>query len=122
MTESTTRAPGAAGQLLDDAGLRQHVAALAAQPRETATPGGRAPGGQTAGVLEGLGLEVGRDAERVHGTYWWPIGLATGVAGLAGAAAPRALAAVAGAAGALATTDDVTAGPRLLRRLLPHRE
>jgi acetylornithine deacetylase/succinyl-diaminopimelate desuccinylase-like protein len=122
MTAPPTPVAAAAGRLLDETELHGHVAALAAQPRETGTPGERAAGERLARVLEALGFHVRRDAERVHGTYWWPIGLATGMAGAAGAAAPRALAALAGAAGALATADDVTAGPRLLRRLLPHRE
>jgi hypothetical protein len=124
MTVRTSDVGGeaAAGRLLDEDELRGHVAALAAQPRETATPGERAAGERIARMLEALGLEVRRDPEQVHGTYWWPIGLATGVAGLAGAVAPRSVAAVAGAAGALAAADDVTAGPRILRRALPHRE
>jgi hypothetical protein len=109
-------------ELLSEAELREHVEWLAALTRETGGPGERAAGERIAAVLEGLGHRVHRDPERVHGTYWWPIGLAAGAAALAGLSGRRALGTVAGALGALASADDISAGPRLLRRLLPKRE
>jgi hypothetical protein len=107
--------------LLDQDALRHHVEWLTAEPRETATPGERAAGERIATILEGLGFDVHRDAERVHGTYWWPIGLATGAAALAGRL-PRPLAAVIGAAAAAAVADDIGPGRRVLRARLPQRE
>jgi hypothetical protein len=62
-------------ELLSEAELREHVEWLAALTRETGGPGERAAGERIAAVLEGLGHRVHRDPERVHGTYWWPIGL-----------------------------------------------
>jgi hypothetical protein len=62
------------------------------------------------------------ETERVHGTYWWPLGL-TSALGLAGAIAAgrgrRAGAAAVGALGAALALDDVGAGWRWLRRVLP---
>jgi hypothetical protein len=108
--------------MLDVAELRRHVEWLADLERETAGPGEHAAGERLATTLEALGYTTHRDAERVHGTYWWPIGLATGAAALAGLTRSRALAALAGTLAAAAVADDVTAGPRRLRGLLPHRE
>ena len=65
------------------------------------------------------------ESERVHGTFWWPLGLAAG-AGLRGRdrrpAGPRAAGggrwrALVGAAAA----DDLPPGRRTLRSLLPQR-
>ncbi|MEA2282719.1 MAG: hypothetical protein QOK21_3326 [Solirubrobacteraceae bacterium] len=112
----------ARGELLSEAGLREHVGRLAALRRETGGAGERAAGERIAAVLEGLGLDVERDEERVHGTYWWPIGLAAAAAALAGLDGRRALGAAVGALAALASADDIAAGPRYLRRLLPQRD
>jgi hypothetical protein len=108
--------------LLDAAELRRHVTWLAELERETAGPGERQAGERLAAILEELGFTTHRDSERVHGTYWWPVGLATGVAALAGATRSRPLGVLAGALAAAAMVDDITAGPRRLRRLLPKRE
>jgi hypothetical protein len=108
--------------MLDAAELRRHVEWLADLPRETAGPGEREAGERLAATLEALGFTTHRDPERVHGTYWWPIGLPTGAAALAGLTRSRALAAVVGALAAAAAADDISAGPRRLRRLLPTRE
>jgi hypothetical protein len=108
--------------LLDVAELRRHVTWLAEMERGTAGPGEREAGERLAATLESIGFTTHRDTERVHGTYWWPVGLATGVAALAGATRGRALAVLAGALAAVAVADDISAGPRRLRRLLPQRE
>jgi hypothetical protein len=117
-----TTATRTAGRLLGQDELRAHVERLAAQPRETATPGERAAGEWIARTLEDLGHPVRREAERVHGTYWWPIGLATAAAALAGLTRSRAVATAVGATAAAAVADDIAVGPRRLRRLLPQRE
>jgi Peptidase family M28 len=112
----------AQGRLLEPEELRAHVEWLAAIERGTASAGERAAGERLAGMLEALGFATHRDTERVHGTYWWPIGLPAAAAALAGLARGRLIAALAGAAAAAATADDITAGPRRLRRVLPQRE
>jgi hypothetical protein len=108
--------------LLNEAQLREHVEWLAALTRETGGPGERAAGERIAATLEDLGHRVHRDRERVHGTYWWPIGLAAAAAALAGLSGRRALGTIAGTLAALSSADDISAGPRLLRRLLPQRD
>ncbi len=118
----TPAGTNARGRLLDEAALRHHVEWLAALERDTGSPGERAAGARIADILDGLGHAVQRDVERVHGTYWWPIGLAAAVGALAGLTRGRVLGTLLGAMGALANADDIAAGPRLLRRLLPDRE
>lgn len=118
----TTAGTRTAGRLLGEDGLRAQVEWLAAQPRESATPGEREAGERIARTLEELGYAVRRDAERVHPTYWWPVGLGVAAAALGGLSRGRAPAAVAGSIAALAVADEIAVGPRLLRRLLPHRE
>jgi hypothetical protein len=108
--------------LLNEAQLREHVEWLAALTRETGGPGERAAGERIAATLEDLGHRVHRDRERVHGTYWWPIGLAAAAAALAGLSGRRWLGTIAGTLAALSSADDISAGPRLLRRLLPQRD
>jgi hypothetical protein len=117
VTDTTRR-----GELLDEAGLRAHVEWLANLVREAGSPGERAAGERIAAVLEDLGHTVVRDTERVHGTYWWPIGIAAGVAAAAGLTGSRAAGTLAGGLAAAAAADDISAGPRFLRRVLPQRE
>src|SRR4051812_37862770 len=116
---TTTTAPAA---LLDEDQLRHHVEWLSALDRETASAGEREAGERLAGILEDLGYATHRDAERVTGTYWWPMGIAAAAGVIAGLLPVRPLAALIGAAGAAAAADDITAGPRRLRRALPDRE
>lgn len=106
--------------LLSRSELRERVTRLAAIHRPSASPGERSAADAIGSELRDLGARVRVEEEVVHGTYWWPIGIATGVAALAGLARSR-LAAVPAAAAALAATDDIRLGPRLLRALLPQR-
>jgi len=107
--------------LLDEAGLRERVERLSALERGSCSEGERQAAELIADELQGLGLEPVSEVESAHGTYWWPIGLACGTAAVAGLRG-GALGVTLGAAGAAAAADDVTAGPRLLRRfLLPKR-
>jgi Peptidase family M28 len=108
--------------LLDEPQLRHHVEWLATLDRESAGPGEREAGERLATILEDLGFATHRDPERVHGTYWWPIGLVTGAAALAGLSRSRLLATGIGALAAAAAIDDIAVGPRRLRRALPQRE
>lgn len=108
--------------LLSQAELRHRVERLAAIERGSASPGEREAAELIAAELRAAGARVSVETERVHGTYWWPIGLPCAAAALAGATGRRRLAVVAGALAAASTAEDVRAGPRLLRRLLPQRE
>jgi hypothetical protein len=60
------------------------------------------------------------ESERVHGTYWLPIGLASALA-TASAAGRRASALLGGALAAAAVIDELEIGRRPLRRLLRQR-
>jgi Peptidase family M28 len=64
------------------------------------------------------------EAERAHGTYWWPLGIGAAMGALGGLASLRGRrllggALAAAAAGGMAT--DFPPGKRLLRRFLPKR-
>lgn len=107
--------------LLTEPELRERVARLAAIDRPSASPGERAAAELIAAELRELGLDARIEEERVHGTYWWPLGLATAAAAIAGAGRARGGAAVVGLAAAAAVADDLRVGPRALRRLLPKR-
>jgi Peptidase family M28 len=103
----------------DELGAR--IARLAAIERPSASSGERRAADLIAAELRELGARVRIEEESVHGTYWWPLGLATGVAAVAAALGRRAAAAL-GLAAAAAVWDDIRIGPRLVRRLLPRRE
>jgi hypothetical protein len=107
--------------LLTEPELRERVTRLAAIDRPSASPGERAAAELIAAELRDLGLETRIEEERVHGTYWWPLGLPTAAATLAGVGGTRARAAAVGLAAAAAVVDDLRIGPRALRRLLPKR-
>ena len=101
--------------------LRRWVATLAAIERPSASAGERQAAELIAAELRRMGAEARLEEDAAHGTYWWPIGLATGVAALAALWRRRvAPALVAGLAGATAW-DDVKLGTRWLRRLLARR-
>jgi hypothetical protein len=101
---------------------------LAGMQRPSASEGERIAAESIAGHLRELGCEAAVEQERAHGGYWWPIGLANGVAAVAALAALRGLrpcarlgtALVAGAAAA-GLWDDLGQGRRWIRRLLPSR-
>ncbi len=106
--------------------LRDLVDTLASIHRPTASPGERVAAEWVAGRLRELGADGARvERERVHGTFWWPLGLAAGagaVAGLAALRGRRTAGAVLAAAAGLAAADDLPPGRRTLRSLLPQRE
>jgi hypothetical protein len=106
--------------LLTEAELGEWIARLAAIDRPSASAGERRAAELIASELRNLGARVRIEEETVHGTYWWPLGIATAVAALAGALRFR-LAGLAGLAAAAAVWDDIRIGPRLLRMLLPQR-
>ncbi len=106
--------------------LRADIEHLALIERPSASDGERRAAEWIRERLADAGADARIEVERAHGTYWIPLGLLTGagaVAGLLAGARPRRRRAAAAVA-ALATAgiaDDVTAGPHVLRRLLPHR-
>lgn len=74
-----------------------------------------------ADEIRGLGLPVRIEEEQVHGTYWWPVGLPTGLAALAGLAG-RAPGVLAGLFAAKAVADDISCTSNWFRRwFLPKR-
>ncbi|MEA2141685.1 MAG: hypothetical protein QOI64_115 [Solirubrobacteraceae bacterium] len=93
-------------------GLRDDVEHLAAIERPSASPGEREAAEWIAERFRAEGLDTTVDEERVHPSFWWPIGLLNAAA-LAGRAA--ALVAVA------LLVDDVDHRRRWFRGLLPKR-
>src|SRR4051794_9627949 len=103
--------------------LRDVVETLERLDRPSASPGEREAAEWIRDRLEALGVPARVEAERAHGTYWWPLAALTGAAGLAGLwRGRRALAALTGALAAAGVADDVSAGPHVMRRLLPQRQ
>src|SRR5918992_89802 len=90
MASGATRASPEAARHLDQDWLRGLVESLASIHRPTASPGEREAAEWVAGRLRELGAAEARvEAERVHGTFWWPLGLAAGTGVVAGIAALR---------------------------------
>jgi hypothetical protein len=108
--------------LLSQAELRERVEELAAIERGSASPGERWAAELIAGELRSLGARVRLEDERVHGTYWWPLGITSALATLGGLARSRLLGAAAGALAAGTAWDDLRLNRRWLRRyVLPER-
>ena len=108
--------------LLGEDRLRELVERISAIERPSASPGERRAAELIAAELEAAGARVRLEEDRVHGTYWWPIGLLTSLAALAGMTRRRSLRLAVGLAAAAAVVDDVTAGPKHFRRwFLPKR-
>src|SRR5256714_3437610 len=110
----------------DSGQLEAAIRHLAAIPRPSASEGEREAAEWLADELRAAGCrDVRVEQERAHGTYWWPLGLLTGVAALGGLAALRGrrLAGVlAGAFAAAGVAGDVGGGSLWFRRrVLPHR-
>jgi hypothetical protein len=115
------RASGPLAHLLSEHELRSIVARLAAIDRGSGSAGERRAAALVADELERLGQAPHVESARVHGTYWWPVGLPLAAAVAAGLRGGRAAALVGTLAGAL-VADDISIGRRPLRRLLPGRE
>jgi hypothetical protein len=111
---------------VDAARLEDAIRHLAAIPRPSASAGEREAAEWLAGELREAGCrDVRVEEERAHGTYWWPLGLLTGLAALGGIAALRGrrlLGLAAGAFAAVGIAGDVGGGSLWFRRrFLPHR-
>src|SRR5438552_7893394 len=125
MATGATQASAETAPHLDQAWLRELVETLSSIHRPTASVGERRAAEWLRTRLRELGAEAEIEVENVHGTYWWPLGLAAGAAALAGLAAlrgHRALGAAGGLAAAAATADEVPPRARRLRKLLPRRQ
>jgi hypothetical protein len=121
---ATSTAARTAGHL-DQAWLRELVETLCAIHRPTASQGERAAAEWLAERLRGLRARAEIEVEEVHGTYWWPLGLAAGagaLAGLATLAGRHAIGAVLGTAAAAGIADEVPPRRRRVRRLLPRHK
>ncbi|MEA2427460.1 MAG: hypothetical protein QOF37_1088 [Thermoleophilaceae bacterium] len=116
----TVEAVAASGLLGEDE-LREWVERLCAIDRPARSAGEQQAARLVAEGLQAAGGRVTLERERVHGTYWWPIGIPTALAALAALRGGRTGVAL-GALGAAAVADDITVGPRLFRRMLPHSE
>jgi hypothetical protein len=108
--------------------LRATVQHLAAIERPSASAGEHEAAEWIAARLAESGVRARVETERAHGTYWVPLGLMTAAGAVAGLAAGRGgrrtrlAAAVTGALAAAGIAEDASAGPHVLRRLLPTRE
>jgi len=96
------------------------ISRLARLQRPPASDGERAGAELIAQALRERGASARIEEERVHGTYWVPIGLTSAAAAIAGAAG-RLPAAVIGVAAALTAADDLEIGRRPLRSVLGQR-
>ncbi len=102
--------------------LQSLVTRLAEIERGSCSEGERRAAELISSELRSAGVErVRLEEERVHGTYWWPIGLPTAAAAVAGIVGRRVPALVAGALGAASVGLDLRMGARPLRRLLSLR-
>ncbi len=111
--------PGQADRV--DAGDLGVLTRLAAAQRASGSGGARRGAEIIARELELRGARVSLEGERVHGTYWLPIGLACALAA-ASAAGRRAVGLTGGAITAAAVIDELEIGRRPLRQLLRGRE
>jgi len=104
--------------------LRSWLEELELIERPSASEGERRAAEWLVARFGELGAEARIEAERAHGTYWWPLGIGAGLGALGGIAALRGRrllgGALAGAAAAGMATD-FPPGKRLIRRLLPRR-
>ena len=104
--------------------LRALTEQLSAIERPSASEGERRGAEWIVARFAELGVEARIEEERVHGEYWVPLSLLSGLGALAGIAAARgrrALGAVLAGAAAAAIWDDLTVGRRPVRRILARR-
>ncbi|HEV2727373.1 MAG TPA: M28 family peptidase, partial [Solirubrobacterales bacterium] len=104
--------------------LRERLEELERIERPSASEGEREAAEWLVDQFSQRGAEARIEAERAHGTYWWPLGLGAGLGALGALAALRgrkALGTVLAAAGAAGIADDFPPGKRRLRRALPER-
>jgi hypothetical protein len=114
------RPAGAGGPTSPD--LEASIRHLAAIDRPSASPGEREAAISIAQWFREHGCDVRLETERAHGTYWWPLGLLSALAGAASLTGRRRVALAAGALAAAAIADDISGGAQWFRRrFLPLR-
>lgn len=102
--------------------LRHTIEHLTTWERPSASEGERRAAEWIAAELRELGYTADVEEESAHGTYWWPIGIATAAAGVAGLLGRRVLGTVVGAVSALAVWDECGLWRGYwTRKLLPKR-
>lgn len=104
--------------------LEHTVRHLATIGRPSASPGEREAADWIAARLGEEGCEARVEEESAHGTYWWPLGLLSGLAAGAGVAAlrgRRSLGALLGALASFGLVDESSGGRYWFRRRLPQR-
>jgi hypothetical protein len=111
---------------VDVARLEAGIRHLAAISRPSASAGEHEAADWLAAELRTAGCrDVRVEEERAHGTYWWPLGLLSGLAalgGLAGLRGRRLAGLAAGAFAAAGIAGDIGGGSLWFRRrFLPHR-
>jgi hypothetical protein len=95
---------------------------LASFDRPSASEGERRGAEWIAERLRAEGLEPRIEQEEAHGTYWWPLGLMTLLAGLVSLVPSRLARLAGGGVLAAAVADDISGGRLWFRRaVLPHR-
>jgi acetylornithine deacetylase/succinyl-diaminopimelate desuccinylase-like protein len=103
----------------DTARLRATVEHLASFDRPSASDGERRAGEWIRGELEALGVPARVEEERAVGSMAIPLALLSALGAASGLGGRRA--APLGLLAAAAIVDDVSGGPHIFRRLLPHR-
>lgn len=109
---------------IDQDRLRELLEELEQIERPSASEGERRAAEWLVGRFAELGAEARIEAERAHGTYWWPLGIGAALGALGGIAALRGQRLLGGALAATAAAgmaSDFPPGKRLLRRALPRR-
>jgi hypothetical protein len=102
--------------------LEQIVRTLESWERGSATEGERRSAEWIAGRMREMGYQPKVEEESAHGTYWWPMGLCSAIAGLSGLLGRRAIGTLAGALGAFGIWDELGLWRGYwTRQLLPKR-
>lgn len=103
---------------------RYWIERLSRIDRGSCSPGESRAAELIAQALRAQGAEVTIERPRVHGTYWWPLGITSGL-GVIAASAARAgrgrIAVLLGTVATAAVIDDLEVRGRWLRRVLPKR-
>jgi peptidase M28-like protein len=102
--------------------LRSAIEHLAGIDRSSCSKGEHEAAEWIAAALRELGTDARVEPERIHGTHWWPLGLTSALGILAeriSGRGSRLIGAALAAAAAAEVVDELSAGPRVLRRLLP---
>src|SRR4051812_7133084 len=105
----------------DPAKLRLAVEHLCSLERESASEGERQAAEWITGELRGLGLDARIEEERVHGTFWWPIGTFSAVAALAGLLRRRRIGALLALAAFAGVWEELQIRPHRTRGAFPKR-